>query len=88
MREYCRAVGLQKVNGRYDIDPETVEEWRHSPPEVASLRKAAVETREDILDGPPIKKYVFEWTPNVQEARRARRERLLAAMRRADNDFL
>ena len=80
VREYCRAAGLQKVNGQYDIDPETVEEWRYNPPEVASLRRAAARTREGILDGPPIKRRVSEWAPNVQEARRARRERLLAAM--------
>lgn len=83
VREYCRAVGLQKVSGQYDIDPETVEEWRHNPPGVASLRKAAAETREDILDGPPIKNYIFEQVPNVQEARRARRMRLLEAIRKA-----
>lgn len=83
VREYCRAVGLQKVGGQYDIDPETVEEWRHNPPKVALLRKAAARTRDGILDGPPIKKYVSGWVPDVQEARRARRARLLAAMREA-----
>lgn len=83
VREYCRAAGIQKVSGRYDIDPETVEEWRHSPPKVAHLRVAAVGVREDTLDGPPIKKYVSGWVPNVREARRARRARLVAAMRKA-----
>lgn len=83
VREYCRAVGLQKVNGQYDIDPETVEEWRHNPPAVADLRRMAVATREDYLDGPPIKEHVLDWVPDVQEARRARRERLLAAIEKA-----
>lgn len=83
VREYCRAVGLQKVNGQYDIDPETVEEWRRCPPEVASLRRAAARTGEGILDGPPLKRCVFERTPNIQEAREARRRRLLAAIRKA-----
>lgn len=83
VREYCRAVGLQKVDGRYDIDPETVEEWRHNPPKVAYLRVAAVRSREDTLDGPPIKKYVSEWVPNVQEARRDRKRRLWAAIQEA-----
>lgn len=80
VREYCRAVGLQKVSGQYDIGPEMVEEWRHNPPAVAALRAAAAKDRSDILDGPPIKRRVSERVPNVQEARRARRERLLAAM--------
>ena len=83
VREYCRAVGLQKVGGRYDIDPETVEEWRHNPPEVASLRRAASGARDNTLDGPPIKKCIFERVLNIQKARTARRKRLLAAMRRA-----
>lgn len=83
VREYCRAVGLPKTKGRYDIDPETVEEWRHNHPKVAHLRVAAVKVREDTLDGPPIKKYISERVPNVQEARMARKIRLLDAMRRA-----
>lgn len=83
VREYCRATGLPKTGGKYDIEPETVEEWRHNPPKVAHLRVAAVRAREDTLDGPPIKKYISEWVPNVQEARRARERRLLDAMRRA-----
>lgn len=83
VREYCRAVGLQKVDGKYDVDPETVEEWRHNPPSVADLRKAAATVVRNDLDGPPIKKRVLERVPNVQEARRARQERLLAAIRRA-----
>lgn len=83
VREYCRAVGLQKVCGRYDIDPETVEEWRYNPPPVAAVRRAAVTVREDLLDGPPIKEHVLDWVPDVQAARRARRERLLNAIREA-----
>lgn len=83
VREYCRAVGLQKVSGQYDIDPETVEEWRHNRPAVAALREAAAQAKRDPLDGPPIKKHIFERVLNVQEARRARRARLLAAMREA-----
>lgn len=83
VREYCRAVGLQKIYGRYDIDPETVEEWRHNPPAVADLRRAAATVGEDHLDGPPIKEHVLDWVPDVQAARRARRERLLAAIREA-----
>lgn len=80
VREYCRAVGLQKVGGQYDIDPETVEEWRHNPPAVAALRRAAATAMKDDLDGPPIKKRVLERVPNAQEARAARRKRLLAAI--------
>ena len=83
VREYCRAAGLQKVGGQYDIDPETVEEWRHNHPDVASLRRASAGTREDILDGPPIKNRVSDWVPNVQEARMERRRRLLAAIMEA-----
>ena len=83
VREYCRAVGLQKVSGQYDIDPETVEEWRHNPPAVAALRRAAATAVKDDLDGPPIKMCVFEQVPNVQVAREARRKRLLAAIREA-----
>lgn len=83
VREYCRAAGIQKVSGQYDIDPETVEEWRHNPPKVAHLRVAAVGAREDILDGPPIKEHVLDWVPGIQAARRARTERLLAAIREA-----
>ena len=83
VREYCRAVGLQKVNGQYDIDPETVEEWRYNPPKVAFLRETLTKTRDSILDGPPLKRSVFERTPNIQEAREARRRRLLAAIREA-----
>lgn len=84
VREYCRAVDLQKVNGRYDIDPEIVEEWRHNPPAVADARRAAVTMERDFLDGPPIKERVLDRVPDVQAARRARRERLLAAIREAD----
>lgn len=83
VREYCRAVGLQKTNGQYDIDPETVEEWRHSPPAVAALRKTAKSPEKDFLDGPPIKTHVLERTPNIRMARKHRRERLLAAIREA-----
>ena len=83
VREYCRAAGLQKVGGKYDVDPETVEEWRHNPPSVAALRRANATVVRSDLDGPPIKKRVLERVPNVQEARRARRELLLAAIRRA-----
>lgn len=83
VREYCRAAGLQKVSGQYDIDPETVEEWRHNPPDVAALRRATTAAEEDFLDGPPIKRYVLERVPNVQAARKARQERLLAAIRKA-----
>lgn len=83
VRGYCRAVGLQKINGQYDIDPETVEEWRHNPPKVAFLRETSTETRDGILDGPPLKRCVFERTPNIQEAREARKKRLLAAIRKA-----
>lgn len=83
VREYCRAVGLEKTGGRYDIDPETVEEWRHNPPAVADLRRAAVTTEKDFLDGPPIKERVLDWVPDVQAARKARRDRLLAEIRRA-----
>ena len=83
VRQYCRAVGLQKVRGQYDIDPEMVEEWRHSPPEVASLRRAAARAEEDILGGLPLKRHVCERVFNIREARRARKERLLAAMRKA-----
>ena len=83
VREYCRAVSLEKVNGRYDIDPETVEEWRHNPPTVAALRRATTAAGGDFLDGPPIKERVLEKVPNVQAARKARRDRLLAAIREA-----
>lgn len=83
VREYCRAVGLEKVNGQYDIDLETVEEWRHNPPAVAALRRAATAGGNDFLDGPPIKERVLEKVPNVQAARKARRDRLLAAIREA-----
>lgn len=83
VREYCRAVNLQKVNGQYDIDSETVEEWRHNPPAVAALRRAATDAKEDFLDGPPIKEHVLDRVPNVQAARKARRDRLLAAIREA-----
>lgn len=83
VREYCRAVGLQKVNGQYDIDPEIVEEWRSNPPAVADLRKAAAAIKRDFLDGPPIKEHVRDWVPNVQAARQARRERLLDAIKKA-----
>jgi hypothetical protein len=83
VREYCRAVGLEKTRGRYDIDPETVEEWRHNPPAVAALRRVATAAKENALDGPPIKDRVTDEFPNVQEARNARRARLLAAIREA-----
>ena len=83
VREYCRAVGLEKVNGRYDIDPEIVEEWRHNPPAVAALRGATTAAENDFLDGPPIKERVLEKVPNVRAARKARRDRLLAAIRGA-----
>lgn len=83
VRKYCRAVGLSKTNGQYDIDPEMVEEWRHNPPTGAHLRVAVVKVRKDPLDGPPIKTYISERVPNVQDARRARKIRLLDAMRRA-----
>ena len=81
VREYCRAVGLQKVNGQYDIDLETVEEWRYNPPAVAALRRAAA--RSDLLNEPPIKRRVLDRVPNVQAARKARKDRLLAAIREA-----
>ena len=81
VREYCRAVGLEKTNGRYDIDSETVEEWRCNPPAVAALRRATA--AKDSFDGPPIKRCVSDWAPNVQVAREARRRRLLAAIREA-----
>lgn len=84
VREYCRAVGLEKTNGQYDIDPEVVKEWQHNPPAVAALRKAAAAAKgEDPLDGPPIKERVLEKVPNVQAARKARRDRLLAAIKEA-----
>lgn len=83
VREYCRAVGLEKANGQYDIDPETVEEWRHNPPAVAALRRAATATKGGFLDGPPIKCHVLEWVPNVSAARKGRKDRLLAAIREA-----
>lgn len=83
VREYCRAVGLEKTLGQYDIDPETVEEWRHNPPAVATLRRAATAARDDPLDGPPIKERVTDEVPNVQAARKARQDRLLAAIREA-----
>ena len=83
VREYCRAVGLKKTGGQYDIDPETVEEWRHNPPAVSALRKTAAAAKEDRLDGPSIKERVLEKVPNVQAARKARRDRLLAAIREA-----
>lgn len=83
VREYCRAVNLQKINGKYDIDPEIVEEWRNSPPAVADVRRAAVPMKKDFLDGPPIKEHVLDWVPDVQAARKARRERLLAAIKKA-----
>lgn len=83
VREYCRAVGLQKTGGQYDIDPETVEEWRHNPPAVAALRRAATAAKENLPDGPPIKRHVLEEVPNLQAARRARQDRLLDAIRKA-----
>lgn len=83
VREYCRAVDLEKTNGQYDIDPEVVEEWRHNPPAVAALRRAATAAKEDPLDGPPIKKHVLDRVPNVRAARKARRDRLLAAIRKS-----
>ena len=83
VREYCRAIGLEKTSGQYDIDPETVEEWRHNPPAVAALRRAAADAKEDSLDGPPIKRRVLEKASNVHAARKARKDRLLAAIREA-----
>ena len=83
VRKYCRAIGLQKTNGQYDIDPETVEEWRYNPPAVAALMMAATDAKEDPLDGPPIKKRVIDKVPSVQVARKARWDRLLAAIREA-----
>lgn len=83
VREYCRAVGLEKTCGQYDIDPETVEEWRHNPPAVAALRRTVAATKDDSLDGPPIKERVTEKVPNVRAARKARQDRLLAAIREA-----
>lgn len=82
VRKYCRTAGLQKVRGQYDIDSGTVEEWRHNPPAGAPLRGAAA-TRGDDLDGPPIKRRVFDRVPNVQSARETRRRRVLAAIRGA-----
>ena len=83
VREYCRAVGLEKTRGQYDIDPETVEEWRHNPPAVAALRRAVAAAKDNPPDRPPIKGRVTEKVPNVQAARKARRDRLLAAIRKA-----
>lgn len=83
VREYCRAVGLQKVGGQYDIDPETVEEWRHSPPAVAALRKMAAASKDDLLDGPPLKRRVFDLVLDLEAARKNRRERLLSAIKNA-----
>ena len=83
VREYCRAVGLQKVGGQYDIDPETVEEWRHNPPRVADYRGAAAAAgRPDLFGGPPLKTRVSERPPGIEEAREDRRRRLLAAIRK------
>ena len=83
MREYCRAVGLQKVGHQYDIDPETVEEWRHCPPPVMACREAAAKRAPDPLDGPPIKRRVSDRVPGIPEARAARQRRLLDALREA-----
>lgn len=83
VREYCRAVGLQKVSGQYDIDPETVEEWRRTPPSVAPLRRASAKIDEDVLNGPPLKRRIFMRVPNIKGAREARKKRLLAAIRKA-----
>lgn len=83
VRGYCRAVGLQKVCGRYDIDPNTVEEWRHNPPEVAALRRVNTRPSRDEFSEHRIKRYISDRVPNVEKARAARRRRLLDAMNKA-----
>lgn len=83
VRGYCRATGLQKAGRQYDIDPETVEEWRHSPPSVMACREAAAKRTPDSLDGPPIKRRVSDRVPGIQEARAARQRRLLDAVKGA-----
>lgn len=84
VREYCQVVGLQKVNGRYEVPLDLVEEWKSNPPSTRKLReeraqRPAVET----LDGPPIKVHVYDNVPGLLEAREARRIRLLEAISRA-----
>lgn len=83
VREYCRAAGLKKVSGQYDIDPDTVEEWRHTPPNVMPLRRASAKVDKGILNGPPLKRRIFMRAPNIERAREARKKRLLAAIRKA-----
>lgn len=82
IREYCQLAGIPKVKGRYDIPPETVEDWRYHPPSVRAAR-AGRKTELDLLDGPPIKTHVHDWAPGSRQAREARRRRLLEAMERA-----
>lgn len=82
IREYCQLVGIPKVKGRYDIPPETVEEWRYHPPSVRAARPGR-KTELDLLNGPPIKIHVHDWAPGSKQAREARRRRLLSAIKRA-----
>lgn len=82
VREYCQLMGIPKVKGRYDIPPETIEEWRYHPPSVRAARQGR-ETELSLLDSPPIKTRVHDWAPGSKQAREARRRRLLAAMEKA-----
>mgnify|MGYP000888895678 CR=1 FL=1 len=82
IREYCQLVGIPKVKGRYDIPPETVEDWRYCPPSVRAARNGhGVEP--DPLDGPPIKTHVHDRVFGSRQAREARRRRLLEAVEKA-----
>lgn len=82
VREYCQLMGIPKVKGRYDIQPETVEEWRRHPPSVRA-GWADHKTKSDLLDGPPIKTHVHDRVSNPRQAREARRKRLLKAIEKA-----
>lgn len=82
VREYCQLMGIPKVKGRYDIPPETVEEWRYNPPSVRAARVGRI-VEQDPLDGPPIKTHVHDKVSNPRQAREARRKRLLKAIEKA-----
>lgn len=81
VREYCQLAGIPKVKGRYDIPPETAEDWRYHPPSVRAAQRSHT-YESDPLDGPPIKTHVHDKVSGSRQAREARRRRLLDAMER------
>lgn len=87
IRECCLAEGLKKTGRSFDIPEEVVERWKIALPDVRTFRgRRRSRKRYDKLDGPPIRRNVTEFLTKerraeVLEARKARRIRLLKALR-------